>query len=63
MSNIPRGRLGNGNVTRNVRIDNELDSNIQAIASAEDRSISNTIQRLLREAVKRYCELHPELSV
>lgn len=63
MSNIPRGRLGNGNVTRNVRIDNELDADIRAIASAEDRSISNTIQHLLREAVKRYYELHPELSV
>ena len=47
---------------RNVRIDDVLDEKILAIAAAEDRSISNTIQRLLRDATDRYFEAHPELK-
>ena len=50
-------------VVRNVRLDNELDEKILAIATAEDRSISNAIQRLLRDAVNRYLDLHPETNV
>ena len=50
-------------VVRNVRIDNSLDDKIIAIAEAEERSISNTIQRLLREATSRYLEAHPEINV
>ena len=51
------------NIVRNVRIDNELDEKIQAIAAAEDRTLSNAIQRLLREATDRYLEAHPEIHV
>ena len=51
------------NIVRNVRIDNELDEKIQAIATAEDRTLSNAIQRLLREAANRYLEAHPEIRV
>ncbi|MDO4787424.1 MAG: hypothetical protein Q4A13_10830 [Fretibacterium sp.] len=47
---------------RNVRLDDALDDKILAIAAAEERSISNTIQRLLREAADRYLEAHPELK-
>ena len=50
-------------VVRNVRMDNSLDEKIVAIATAEERSISNTIQRLLREATSRYLEAHPEITV
>ena len=50
-------------VVRNVRMDNSLDEKIIAIAAAEERSISNTIQRLLRDATSRYLEAHPEISV
>ena len=53
----------NLNIVRNVRIDNNLDEKILAIAEAEERSISNTIQRLLRDAVSRYLETHPEITV
>ena len=53
----------NLNVVRNVRIDNALDEKILAIAEAEERTISNTIQRLLREATNRYLEAHPEITV
>ena len=63
MTTKTRRMLPNGDVIRNVRIDDELDSSIRAIADAEERTISNTIQRLLRDAVRRYCEVHPELSV
>ena len=49
-------------IVRNVRIDNNLDDKILAIATAEERTISNTIQRLLRDATNRYFELHPELA-
>ena len=50
-------------VVRNVRMDNSLDEKIVAIATAEERSISNTIQRLRREATSRYLEAHPEITV
>lgn len=63
MTTKTRRMLPNGDVIRNVRIGDELDSSIRAIADAEERTISNTIQRLLRDAVRRYCEVHPELSV
>ena len=53
----------NRNVVRNVRMDDNLDEKIVAIATAEDRSISNTIQRLLRDATSRYLEAHPEITV
>ena len=53
----------NLNIVRNVRMDNSLDEKIVAIATAEERSISNTIQRLLRDAVNRYLEAHPEITV
>ena len=53
----------NLNIVRNVRIDNNLDEKILAIAEAEERTISNTIQRLLRDAVNRYLENHPEITV
>ncbi|MBR0074194.1 MAG: hypothetical protein IJP96_00380 [Synergistaceae bacterium] len=49
-------------VVRNVRMENELDEKILAIAKIEDRSISNTIQRLLKEATARYFENHPEIK-
>ena len=51
------------NVVRNVRLDDGLDEKIRAIAAADDRSISNVIQRLLRDAVSRYVEIHPELAL
>ena len=50
-------------IVRNVRIDSNLDEKILAIAKAEERSISNTIQRLLRDATVRYLEAHPEITV
>ena len=50
-------------IIRNVRIDNGLDDKIIAIATAEERTISNTIQSLLREATSRYLEAHPEIAV
>ena len=50
-------------IVRNVRFDAELDEKIQAIAAAEDRTISNATQRLLRKAVRDYLERHPELLV
>ena len=50
-------------VVRNVRIDSNLDEKILVIATAEERSISNTIQRLLRDAANRYLEAHPEITV
>lgn len=53
----------NLNIVRNVRMDNSLDEKIVAIATAEERSISNTIQRLLRDAANRYLEAHPEITV
>ncbi len=53
----------NLNIVRNVRIDNKLDEKILAIAAAEERTISNTIQRLLRDAATRYLEAHPEIVV
>ena len=42
--------------------EDELDEKILAIAKIEDRSISNTIQRLLKEATARYFENHPEIK-
>ena len=50
-------------IVRNVRIDSNLDDRILAIATAEERSISNTIQRLLRDATSRYLEAHSEIVV
>ena len=50
-------------IVRNVRIDNSLDDKILAIAEAEERTISNTIQRLLRDAADRYLESHSEITV
>ena len=50
-------------IVRNVRIDNNLDDKILAIAEAEERTISNTIQRLLRDAADRYLESHSEINV
>lgn len=47
---------------RNVRIDDLLDDKLIRIASAENRSISNTIQWLLKDATDRYLEAHPELK-
>ena len=47
---------------RNVRIDDALDEKILTIAAAEERSISNTMTWLLRDAVNRYLETHPDLS-
>ena len=46
-----------------VRLDIELEEKISAIATAEERTLSNTIQRLLREAANRYLEAHPEIRV
>ena len=50
-------------IVRNVRIDSSLDDKILAIAEAEERTISNTIQRLLRDAADRYLEAHSEINV
>lgn len=50
-------------IVRNVRIDDSLDDKILAIAEAEERTISNTIQRLLRDAADRYLEAHSEINV
>lgn len=47
---------------RNVRIDDALDEKILTIAAAEERSISNTMTWLLRDAVNRYLETHPDLT-
>ncbi len=47
---------------RNVRIDDALDEKILTIAAAEERSISNTMTWLLRDAVNRYLETHPDLA-
>lgn len=47
---------------RNVRIDDALDEKILAIAAAEERSISNTMTWLLRDAVNRYLETHQDLT-
>lgn len=46
---------------RNVRIDDALDEKIIMIATSEARSISNTMTWLLRDAVQRYLETHPDL--
>lgn len=47
---------------RNVRIDDALDEKILTIAAAEERSISNTMTWLLRDAVNRYLETHQDLT-
>lgn len=46
---------------RNMRIDEALDEKLLLIASAEDRSISNTMSWLLKDAIERYLEAHPTL--
>ena len=50
----------NKDVIRNVRIDSELNNMIIDIAKAEKRTISNTIQVLLGEAVHLHLRLHPQ---
>lgn len=47
---------------RNVRIPEDLDEKVLKIASAEQRSISNTITWLLSGAVETYLDSHPELK-
>lgn len=44
------------NVVRNVRMPLSLDTEIRRIASLEDRTISNTIKRLLDYAVHHYLD-------
>ncbi|WP_169738450.1 hypothetical protein [Synergistes jonesii] len=46
---------------RNMRIDDTVDEKLLLIASAEDRSISNTMSWLLKDAIERYLEAHPAL--
>lgn len=41
-------------IIRNVRIDTALDTALKIIANYEDRTISNIIQRLLKDAVINY---------
>lgn len=50
----------NKDIIRNVRIDSELNDLIIDIAKAEQRTISNTIQLLLREAVHFHLRAHPK---
>ena len=50
----------NKDVIRNVRIDSELNDRIMEIAKAEKRTISNTIQLLLSEAVYVHLRMHPK---
>lgn len=49
-------------VVRNVRVPEDLDEKILKIASAETRTISNTIAWLLNGAVESYLSEHPELK-
>ena len=51
----------NKDIIRNVRIDNELNDMIVEIAKAEKRTITNTIQLLLSEAVYVHMKSHPEI--
>lgn len=41
-------------IVRNVRMSDELDSQIRRITEREQRTISNTIQRLLESAITVY---------
>ena len=50
--------VSNPSITRSVRLNLNLYQEIELIAEYEGRTISNTIQRLLRNAVNRYEELH-----
>ncbi len=50
----------NKDIIRNVRIDSELNDMIIDIAKAEKRTITNTIQVLLGEAVQIHLRLHPK---
>lgn len=41
-------------IVRNVRLDTELDDKILEIAKREERSISQVLQRLIRNAIDQY---------
>ena len=51
----------NKDIIRNVRIDSDLNDMIIEIAKAEKRTISNTIQLLLSEAVHVHLRVHPKI--
>ena len=53
-------RTLNQSLVRSIRLSLELDKTLQEIARGEDRTISNIIQRFLKDSVNKYLEKRPE---
>lgn len=48
-------------ISRQIRLEPEVEEDVQKIADAEGRSFSNCANWLLKEAARRYIEGHPDV--
>lgn len=51
------------NKTYPLRIDNELQEKVAAIAKKEDRPMSKQYERIIREYIRNYEELHGPIQL